>query len=93
MKKLTRQELTDRVANLERIVTMQQNTIKVMDAGLFLTIYSLLHDKKIYTPEFIKSKQDIAGAGVSEAIDAMLDIIKRVEENDEKAEGVESKSD
>lgn len=97
MKKLSRQELTERVAILEQMIYQQQQTIKVLDAASFLALYSLLHENKVYTPDFISSKQDIIDTHVSEAINKMIEIINKVEENNAQAgkttTGNKSKSD
>lgn len=90
MKNLTRKQLTDRVQRLEQIVAAQNNTLRAIDAGTFLAVYSLLHENKIYLPEFIKSEKDVVDTGVGEAVTKMLEIMAPIEQ--QKVERV-NKSD
>lgn len=80
MKTLTRKELTQRITQLEQIVVAQENTIRAIDAGTFLAIYSLLHEKKVFLPEFIKSEKDIEDTKVGEAVTNMLKIMAPIEQ-------------
>lgn len=80
MKTLTRKELTQRIAQLEQIVAAQENTIRAIDAGTFLAVYSLLHENKIFLPEFIKSEKDIEDTKVGEAVTNMLKIMAPIEQ-------------
>lgn len=80
MKTLTRKELTQRIAQLEQIVAAQENTLRAIDAASFLAVYSLLHEKKVFLPEFIKSEKDIEDTKVGEAVTNMLKIMAPIEQ-------------
>lgn len=86
-KKQTREELTKQIKQLQQIVVQQENTIKILDAGVYLAIYSLLHEKKIFMPEFIKSDKDIVDTGVGEAVGQMYNIVANVEVKRQEALG------
>lgn len=80
MKTLTRKELTQRITKLEQIIAAQENTIRAIDAGTFLAVYSLLHENKVFLPEFIKSEKDIENTKVGEAVTNMLKIMAPIEQ-------------
>lgn len=66
-------------SELEKTVATQSNIIQVLDSGVFLSVYSLLQDKKVKFPA-VKTPDDVVNTGVSENIGRMMEIIKSVNE-------------
>ena len=78
MSSFTRKELTALIKKQSQDIARLEHTVRTLDAGLFVAIYSLLHEQKIFMPEFIKTNQDIMDAKVHEVISGMMEIIKGV---------------
>lgn len=79
-KKLTIQQLTEVVAQQERAIRILSMTVKATDAAAALALYSLLQEKKVYTPDHWKTSEDIKNSQVPEAIQKMLDIMSKMED-------------
>ena len=77
-KSLTNEQLTKRLIEAERIIVALLNTVRVLDAGTLVAIYSLIQDDKIKYPE-IKNVSDIANTGVSEVTSKILEILSKAE--------------
>ena len=77
-KPLTNEQLTKRLIEAERIIVALLNTVRVLDAGTLVAIYSLIQDDKIKYPE-IKNVSDIANTGVSEVTSKILEILSKAE--------------
>lgn len=75
---LTNEQLTKRLIEAERIIVALLNTVRVLDAGTLVAIYSLIQDDKVKYPE-IKSVSDIAKTGVSEVTSKILEILSKAE--------------
>ena len=81
------EDLTKRVAAIERALVTLTNTLHVVDAASLLAVYSLIKTDSLRQPDF-KSKQDVIDSGCSDAITRMLKTVQVYMNNEkEKSNG------
>ena len=79
----TNVSLEERVAALEKALTILSNTLHVIDATSLLSLYSLISTQNLRQPNFT-SNQDIIDSGCSDAINRMMKTVMKVNANELK---------
>lgn len=77
------EDLTKRVAAIEKALVTLTNTLHVVDAASLLAVYSLIKTDNLRQPDF-KSKQDVIDSGCSDAITRMLKTVQVYMNNEAK---------
>lgn len=77
------EDLTKRVAAIEKALVTLTNTLHVVDAASLLAVYSLIKTDSLRQPDF-KSKQDVIDSGCSDAITRMLKTVQVYMNNEVK---------
>lgn len=88
----TPKELEERLAALEKAVSVLSNTLHVIDATSLLSLYSLIKTDNLRQPNFTNN-QDIIDSGCSDAINRMMKTVMLVNANEKKNNGKEDKSE
>ena len=86
------ERLEERVAALEKAVSVLSNTLHVIDATSLLALYSLIKTDNLRQPTFTNN-QDIIDSGCSDAINRMMKTVMLVNANEKKNNGKEDKSE
>lgn len=83
------EDLTKRVAAIEKALVTLTNTLHVVDAASLLAVYSLIKTDNLRQPDF-KSKQDVIDSGCSDAITRMLKTVQVYMNNEAKKGAAEA---
>lgn len=75
------EDLTKRVAAIEKALVTLTNTLHVVDAASLLAVYSLIKTDNLRQPDF-KSNQDIIDSGCSDAINRMMKTVVIINGNE-----------